>query len=391
VAERRSIYRGNVLALGLVSLLTDASSEMILPLLPLFLTTVLHAGATGLGGIEGAAEATAAILKLVSGRWADRTGRRRPFVLLGYGISTVSRPIVALATAPWHVLAVRMSDRVGKGIRTSPRDALISLSIPADQRGAAFGFHRAMDHAGAIVGPALAIAVLALFPGQLRLVFGLAALPGVLAVLAIAFLVRETEGAPPKPPLRLGFPSRRLRTLLVPLGLFSLGNASDAFLLLAVADAQRSPLELPALWMAFHVVKVAVSLAGGGLSDRMPRRWLISAGWLVYALVYAGFAFAHGPLAQGALFLVYGAYHGLTEGAEKAMVADLSAEEERGAAFGWYALTTGLLALPASLGFGILWDAFGPRVPFLAGACLALSAVVALQATTRDIQRQKGG
>lgn len=374
----------NVVALGLVSLLTDASSEMILPLLPLFLTTVLHAGATSLGAIEGAAEATASLLKLVSGRWTDATGKRRPFVLLGYGISSVARPIVALATAPWHVLAVRMADRVGKGLRTSPRDALLSLAVDPSTRGAAFGFHRAMDHAGAILGPALAIGVLTLFPGDLRLVFALAAIPGILAVAAIAFLVTEPPGGAPKKSPGFAAPGPRLRALLVPLGLFTLGNASDAFLLLAVARAGRSPLELPVLWMAFHVVKVATSLAAGPLSDRLNRRFLLAAGWIVYALVYAGFAFASDLGTQTALFLVYGAYHGLTEGAEKALIADLSSEEDRGAAYGWVALTVGLLAFPASLGFGVLWDEFGPAVPFLTGSALALSAVVALLAMNRE-------
>lgn len=371
-------WTGNVLALGIVSLLTDASSEMVIPLLPLFLTTVLHAGATSLGLIEGAAEATAALLKLWSGHRADRTGRRRPLILLGYSISSLARPVVALAMAPWHVLAVRVVDRVGKGIRSTPRDALLSLSVAPSERGAAFGFHRAMDHAGAILGPLLAIGVLAAFPGNLRLVFALAAVPGLLAVCAIFALVRETPGSAAPRPAGLSPPGPHLRRLLLPLALFTLGNASDAFLLLRVAEAGRSPLELPALWMAFHTVKVATSLAAGRWSDRVDRTLSIGAGWLVYSGVYAGFAFAEGPIAHAALFVVYGAYHGLTEGAEKALVADLSSEDGRGAAYGWHAMTTGLLALPASVAFGVLWDAFGPQVPFLAGSALAVTAAAVL-------------
>jgi MFS family permease len=382
--SRGAWRRGNVLWLGIVSLLTDASSEMVVPLLPLFLTTVLNGGPLALGWIEGAADATSSLLKLFSGRWSDRTGRRRPLVLAGYGLSTVARPLVAVAGAPWHVLVVRVTDRVGKGIRSSPRDALIAGSVGPDDRGAAFGFHRAMDHAGAVIGPLLALAALWLWPGDLRTVFALAAIPGVFAVMAIAIGVREAAPtAPPAAQAPLGKPPPELRGLLAAVALFTLGNASDVFLLLRAGGEVGSTTTLPLLWMAFHVVKVASSLLGGRLSDRIDRRRVILAGWIVYALVYAAFAYVEDPLAVAALFVVYGTYHGLTEGAERALVADLAPAGARGTAFGWYNLVVGLLALPASVMFGFLWEYAGAPVAFLTGSALALAAALVLAAAVR--------
>jgi MFS family permease len=382
--SRGAWRRGNVLWLGIVSLLTDASSEMVVPLLPLFLTTVLNGGPLALGWIEGAADATSSLLKLFSGRWSDRTGRRRPLVLAGYGLSTVARPLVAVAGAPWHVLVVRVTDRVGKGIRSSPRDALIAGSVGPDDRGAAFGFHRAMDHAGAVIGPLLALAALWMWPGDLRTVFALAAIPGVFAVMAIAIGVREAAPtAPPVAQAPLGKPPPELRGLLAAVALFTLGNASDVFLLLRAGGEVGSTTTLPLLWMAFHVVKVASSLLGGRLSDRIDRRRVILAGWIVYALVYAAFAYVEDPLAVAALFVVYGTYHGLTEGAERALVADLAPAGARGTAFGWYNLVVGLLALPASVMFGFLWEYAGAPVAFLTGSALALAAALVLAAAVR--------
>jgi MFS family permease len=371
----------NVLVLGAVSLLTDASSEMIVPLLPAFLLTLPGGGALALGLIEGAADTVASLLKLFSGVWADRLGRHRPIVLMGYGLSSAARPIVALAGAAWHVLLVRVLDRVGKGLRSSPRDALLAGSVPAEQRGFAFGFHRSMDHAGAVVGPLLALAALALWPGRLRLVFWLAAVPAALAFATLALGLRETgavaRAAPPQLRFAPGEKAALLR-FLGPLALFTLGNSTDAFLLLRAGATSASLTTLPVLWLALHVVKSVTSPLGGRLADTWGPRRTLALGWIVYAVIYAGFAWVDSEAGIAVLFVTYGLFHGLSEAPEKTLVASLVAADRRGTAFGWYNLTLGVLALPAGLLFGGVWQAFGSSAAFLLGAGLALAALVAL-------------
>lgn len=385
--------------LGLVSLLTDASSEMIYPLLPSFLTGVLRARPAFVGLVEGLAESVASLTKVASGRLSDRVRRRKPLVVAGYTLSTVARPLVALAVAPWHVLAVRLADRVGKGVRSAPRDALLAQVAPSTELGRAFGLQRAMDHAGAVIGPLLASAVL-LVHDDVRLVFALAALPGVAAVLVLLFGVAEARpGAPgdPAPAAPARVPDRApvphapatpgLRRFLAVAGLFTLGNSSDAFLLLR-AQGLGVPLALvPMLWTAHHVVKAATSTAGGALSDRVGRRAAIAAGWVIYAAVYAGLALATRPWHVWLLFVVYGLHHALTEGPERALVAELAPSEGRGHAFGLFHAITGLLLLPASLLTGTLWQAVSPRAALVTGAGLALAATVALLAFVRGPAR----
>ncbi|OIP41344.1 MAG: hypothetical protein AUK47_06450 [Deltaproteobacteria bacterium CG2_30_63_29] len=372
----------NVVALGVVSLLTDSASEMVIPLLPVFLTTVVGAGPLALGAIEGAAEAVASLLKLLSGRWSDRLGRRRPFVLAGYSLSSTARPFMALAGAAWHVLAVRLLDRTGKGLRSSPRDALLAASVAPEHRGAAFGLHRAMDHAGAVIGPLLAFAFLTWWSTDLRLLFGLSIIPGALAVAALVFAVREAKPEDDRVTAKKSAAAPRtsgsLHRVLWPVGLFTLGNASDLFLLLKASESRSSLTSLPLLWMGLHVVKMLASVPGGWLADVFGRRRLIAVGWGVYAAVYVGFAFAESRVVVWALFVVYGLYHGLTEGAEKALVAELAPAASRGTAFGWYHLTLGLGGLAASLLFGGIWQWAGSMAAFLTSAGLALLAVVAL-------------
>ena len=378
---RRAIGR-NVLVLSLVSFLTDVSSEMIYPLLPLFLTGTLHAGASAVGLIEGAAESTAALLKLGSGWWSDRVRRRKPLVVLGYAVSSLARPLVAAAQAASQVLAVRVADRVGKGLRTSPRDALIADSVDPSIRGRAFGLHRAADHAGAVVGPLVAFAILRWRPETpLRSLFWLAAVPGVLAVIALAWGVKEAARAPPAARSAAGLSGgmgRRFWAYLAVLLVFTLGNASDAFLLLRASQLGIGETLLPVLWAMLHVVKSVSSTPGGMLSDRLGRKPLIVVGWIVYAGVYVLFGRASAPWHVWALFAVYGLYFGLTEGVEKALVADLASPERRGAAYGWYNLALGVGALPASLVFGLVWDRFGSSAAFAYGAGLAFAAAVAL-------------
>ena len=372
----------NVIALAAVSFFTDVSSEMIYPLLPIFLTTTLGASAGLLGVIEGAAESTAAMLKLASGWWSDRVRRRKPLVVLGYGVASIVRPLVAIAQSAGQVLAIRLTDRMGKGIRGAPRDALIADSVAPSLRGKAFGLHRAADHAGAMIGPLLAFALLQWFGVEMRTVFWLAAIPGVIAVAVVIGAVREVKPAlrdsPAKPlqaetrvpPSDRSLPPRFWAFLGVVL-LFTLGNSTDAFLILR-AQQLGVPLALvPVLWALLHVVKSAFATPGGSLSDRIGRTPAIVAGWTIYALVYGGFAVASQAWHAWALFAVYGLVFALTEGPERALVADLAGAERRGTAFGFFNLTIGLGALPASLLFGLLWDRFGYGVAFLTGGALA--------------------
>jgi len=378
----------NVLVLAAVSLLTDASSEIIYPLLPIFLTTVLGTSAAAVGAIEGAAETTAALLKLASGWWSDRARRRKPLVVAGYALASLARPLVAIAQSAGQVLAIRLTDRVGKGIRGSPRDALIAESVDPAIRGRAFGFHRAADHAGAVIGPLIAFALLRWEQLPLRTVFLFAALPGVLSVIVLVLGVRETprDARASTGTKKAGVPSldaslgRAFWTFLASVLLFTLGNSTDAFLILR-ANQLGVPVSLiPILWAALHVVKSAASVPGGSLSDRFGRKPLILAGWAVYAAVYVGFGRATETWNAWALFLAYGTFFGLTEGTQAALIADLVGQARRGTAYGWYYLAVGIGALPASVLFGLVWDRVSPRAAFDLGAGLALAAAVVLLA-----------
>jgi MFS family permease len=366
--------------LGFISLATDAASETIYPLLPFFLTRVLGAGAVSLGVVEGAAEAANSLLKIWSGRTTDRARQARPLVLLGYGLSSSVRPLIALATGWVQVLSVRVADRVGKGIRGAPRDALLASWASATNRGKVYGFHRAMDHAGAIVGPLLASAFLYFYPDRYRTLFALTIVPGVIAV-GLIFLVAEPERRPPAPTGAPGargvLPAAFTRFMLV-LALFTLGNSTDAFLLLRLTDAAGSARFIPLMWAALHVVKASVSVAAGSWSDRVGRRVVIAIGWIVYAAVYAGFASTASLTMLLVWFLVYGCYFGFAEGTEKALVADLAPIEQRGLAFGIYNAVQGLGALAASVLFGVIWSSFGAPAAFATGAGLAIAATALL-------------
>jgi MFS family permease len=371
----------NVLALAAVSFLTDVASDMTYPLLPLFLATTLGASATAVGAIEGAAESAAALLKLASGWLSDRVPRRKPLILAGYGIASLIRPLIGLAQSASQVLAIRVADRVGKGIRGAPRDALIADSVDPAIRGRAFGFHRAADHAGAVVGPLLAFALLRWGGLDLRDVFLLTAIPGALAVAAVVFGVREVprETAKTSRKLDLRAPlGKRFWSFLTVLLIFTLGNSTDAFLLLRARDLGIDAALIPILWALLHVVKALSSTPGGALSDRIGRKPLLIAGWVLYAAVYFALSRADAAWQVWALFAVYGVYFGLTEGVEKALVADLVPADRRGTAFGWYNLAMGVGALPASLIFGMIWDRAGAPVAFGFGAIMALIAAIGI-------------
>ncbi len=366
----------NVVALGVVSFLTDVSGEMIYPLLPLFLTQYLGASAAFLGLLEGAAESVSAFLKLLSGIISDRVKDRTRWILGGYTLSSISRPLMGLAQGPWAVFFIRLSDRVGKGIRTSPRDALIADTTDPALRGKAYGFHRAMDHAGAVVGPLLATMILLFFLKDLRKLFLLAAIPAALSVLVIVFYVKEAARREPvsKPfswNTFLTLPRGKLRIYLVILFLFLLSNASDAFILLRLTDIGIAPVLVPLLWTALHIVKTLTTMPFGMLSDRLGRRKVILAGWVLYAVIYAGFGFARAPSFVCLLFMIYGCFYGLTEGTEDALMADLAPSGERGRAFGWYNFVLGAALLPANLLFGYLWKTRGAPSAFFTASGIA--------------------
>ncbi len=387
-APQRSLFSlpRTVVVLGVVSLLTDASSEMIYPLLPLFLAGTLGASATFIGLIEGVAESTASLVKLASGWWSDRLGRRKAITVAGYTLSACARPLVALAGAGWHVLAIRFADRVGKGVRSAPRDALLAAATPAHSWGKAFGFHRAMDHTGAILGPLIATAFLAWGLTDLRTLFALAAIPGVLAVAVLVFAVRDAPAErAAASPVRLSLApfSPRFRAVLGVVTLFTLGNSSDAFLLLKAHAVGISAEWIPLLWILLHVTKAVSSTPAGALSDRIGRPRLILAGWLVYAAVYAGFGLADSAWQIWVLFAIYGLFFGLTEGVEKAYVADLAPAEHRGTAYGLYHAAVGLAALPASLLMGVVWEHVSAAAAFGLGAGVALLASVLFFAIIR--------
>ena len=398
--DKRAIPRP-VWFLGLTSLFTDAATEMIYPLLPVYLSRVLGASAVSLGIIEGVAEGVNSLLKVISGYWSDRVQRRRPIVIAGYALSSLARPFIAITSTWPQVLLIRALDRVGKGVRGAPRDVLLARFATPTTRGRIYGFHRAMDHTGAIVGPLVATVILFFAPERYRLLFALTAIPGAIAV-ALLFLVDEgaesdattTAADEPRthePPTATNRLPARVIALLGVLLVFGLGNSADAFLLLRLADALGGATYVPLLWAAIHVVKASLSTWGGGLSDRFGRKQLIIVGWTIYALVYFGFALSTGAAAFIAWFLFYGVYFAFAEGAEKALIADLTPMERRGAAFGWYNAVTGIGALIASIVFGELYEHFGAPVAFMTGAALAGVAAVLLLLIPTDTIKDSNG
>jgi MFS family permease len=431
---------GVVIVLGIVSLLTDSATEMIYPLIPVYVSA-LGSGAIILGIIEGIAESTAALLKLISGIISDKTGRRKLFVLIGYTVSSLIRPLTGIVSAAWQIVVVRMLDRVGKGIRTAPRDAMVASSVDEKIRGKSFGFERAMDHTGAVIGPVLAIAtLLILFIGfgfkdslaALRWTFILAIIPGLLAVLTVLFFLKETA-QPVKDTkfykFSLGDFDKNFKTYLLVMILFTLGNSSDAFLLFRVEESIRKskavidivnsiePLRimvsnfgdetaqanlinilfLPLIWAFFHIIKVIFSTPLGSLSDRIGRKKVINAGWAIYAFVYLSFAlliFLPSGLQVIATFILFGIYalfYAFSEGAEKAFIADLVKKEQRGSAYGLFNFAIGLGALPASIIFGIIYSlfdriipGFGGTVAFGIGGLIAIISMILLAVKVKE-------
>jgi len=423
----------SVIMLGLVSFFTDAATEMLYPLIPVYVS-LLGSGAIVLGIIEGVAETCSSLLKLAGGILSDKTGKKKLLVLIGYSISSLIRPLTGAAGSAWHIVFVRMIDRVGKGIRTAPRDALIASAAASSVRGRAYGFHRAMDHAGAVAGPLLAIiSLLTIFIlwenadplNALRITFFTALIPGIIAVLVIIFFVKESASGinkVKKAKFSLKAFDKNFIAYLAVVSLFTIGNSSDAFMLLRVADSLEqsgalvklvenlpflnlilsrftdmeirkiilSVFTLPFFWAFFHVLKSVLSTPLSALSDKIGRKKVIITGWCVYTLVYAGFAFSdYVPqdkriVAYITLFAVYSFYYAFTEGTEKAMVADIVPEGVRGSAFGAYNFAIGIFALPASVIFGAIYAAAGAIYAFLFGAAIAFAAMLALLFFVRE-------
>ncbi|GAB3367427.1 MFS transporter [Lysobacter rhizosphaerae] len=386
IASLRLLPR-SVWLLGFISLMNDASSEMIYPLLPLFIVGTLGAGPRVLGLIEGLAEAVSSLLKLASGIWSDRTRRAKPFVVTGYGVAGLARALIAAATGWWFVLLCRLADRIGKGLRSSPRDAMLGRSVEPGQRGLAFGFHRAMDNAGAVLGPLVAAALLG-WGMELRTVFWCAAIPAVVVFIATLQL-REPEAEARVPSPRFNWHLRefppRFRRYLIVLGLFMLGNSSNLFLLMRVRELGLPQAQVPLLWATMSGVAAVFLTPLSALSDRLGRRRLIIAGWIAYAAIYLLLGWSGvKPWGVWALFVAYGLFIAATEGAEKALVADLVPREQLGTAFGWYHLTLGITLLPASLLFGALWESVSAFAAFAFGAACALLAAGLLVFWIRD-------
>jgi MFS family permease len=368
--------------LGVISLVNDAASDMIYPLVPLYLTSVLMAGPKALGLIEGIAEAVSSLLKLVAGVLADRSRKVKYWVVAGYGVAGVARPLLAFATSWLGVLACRVADRIGKGLRTAPRDALLTLSVKKEQRGLAFGFHRAMDNFGAVVGPLLAAGLLALGM-PLKQVILCAFIPAAI-VLWLALAVPEPEHPPESKPMPFSWNLREFppafKRYLVVIGLFMLGNSSNMFLLLRARDLGLGEADVPLLWALVSFVAGALSTPLSALSDRIDRRTMIVVGWSIYAVLYLLFGLMPGkPWLLWPMFAAYGVFLAATEGVEKALVADMVPGNQSGTAFGWYNLVVGIALLPASAIFGWLWASLSPLSAFGFGAACALLAALLLR------------
>lgn len=373
----------NVKLLGWASLLNDVASEMIFPLLPQFLITVLGGNKFQLGVIEGFADSVSSFVKLWSGGRSDRGGNRKVFIVSGYALAAIIRPLCGVITLPWQLFGVRMVDRVGKGIRTSPRDALIADSTPPEIRGRAFGFHRGMDHLGAAVGPLLAAAFLYFWPNALRTMFLLTLVPGIIVVALLMLGLREKARQSPAVEQRhQGFSLRPFgagfRLYLLALVVFTLGNSSDAFLLVRAGELGVATWLLPILWCVFHIMKSAGNMLGGRLADRWGPKAMLLIGWFYYAIVYLAFALATSAWEIWILFAAYAIFYAVTEPAEKSLVANLVDQRHRGLAYGWFNFALGVATLPASMVFGELYQAFGPLAAFGTSTVLAVIAAAML-------------
>lgn len=374
-------FEKNVFFTGLVSFFTDVSSEMIYPLVPIFLASVLGVNKAIIGIIEGIAESTASIVKLFSGWFSDRIGRRKVLMVFGYGISTASRPFMALATHWGHVLSARFVDRFGKGVRTAPRDVILTESTPPTHLGRSFGFHRAMDTVGAVVGPVVAFGLLSVYQGNYRLVFWLSIIPGIAAVLIAGGLVTEKRRAKvvPGKPFKLDLRrfDRPYKNFLIVATIFALGNSSDVFLILRAENLGVKTALIPLAYLTFNMIYALSAWPAGVLADYFGKRRLVIGGFVLFAAIYLGFALASHPTHAWLLFPLYGLFMGISEGVQRAYLASIVPSDFKATGFGLYHMAVGLAVLPASMIGGFLWDAIGPEATFYYGAGTAsLSALL---------------
>ena len=358
----------------------DVSSEMIYPLLPLFLANMLGVNKSLIGLIEGIAEATASLLKVFSGWLSDRIGKRKSLMMAGYAISTLSRPVIALAGIWQQVLASRIIDRLGKGIRTAPRDAIIADSTEPSHLARSFSFHRSMDTMGAVVGPAIALIVLQLYNNNYQLVFWLSMIPGVIAVLIIAAFIKEkkrsSETSVARPRFTLKYLDWKVKFFILITTIFALGNSSDAFLILRAQQLGTRTAIIPGVYLMFNLIYSLSAIPAGIAADKYGKKRIILLGFILFTALYYGFAVANTPAAIWILFALYGLFMGLTEGIQKAFLSTLIPANFKATAFGFYATSIGLATLPASLIGGVLWDRISPAATFYFGASMAALATI---------------
>jgi len=381
----------NVVALGMVSLFMDISSEMIYPLIPLFLNNVLLASKTYIGLIEGVAESTASVLKVFSGWLSDKLGKRKSIILWGYGISVFSRPILATATSWLGVLTYRFTDRLGKGVRTAPRDAIIADSTESGSLGKAFGFHRSMDTVGAVIGPALAFLILALPGGRFQTVFWISMIPGFFALACIAIFVNDVKRQTHAnietaflSSVSFGRLERNFKAFLTVVTIFTLGKTSEAFLILRVQELGVAVAAIPLLYLSFNGVSALLSTPLGIMADRIGKRRMVLASYVFFAVIFLGFAFATSQLHGWLLFFAFGVFVAMNEGVQRAYVATMIEPEIMATGYGIYHTIVGLAALPSSIIGGALWEHFGPQALFFYGAAMALIASLLFVVLLRD-------
>ncbi len=380
---------------GLTSFLTDVSIKMIYSIMPLFLLSI-GASKTSIALIEGVAESTASAFKVISGYLSDRIGRNKPFMIIGYGITALVTPFFAFSTNYLHVLFLRFAERIGKGIRTAPRDSLISGSVRSGESGKNFGFHKAMDNSGAIIGPLAAFLLLIVFPDDYRLIFVLATIPAALGVVSIVAFIKEAKASPSGESARPSLKElpRKFYWFLVIVFVFTLGNSADAFLLIKTAETGIQKTMVPFVYMLFNVVSVFFAIPIGKYSDRTGRETLIIAGFAMYAIVYFFFGYSDSIGVYMFLFVLYGLHSALTDGSQKALISDIVRKELRGTGFGLYHAVLGITLLPASLIAGLLYDGVGSAAPFYFGSAMAIVATILMMLYTfinRQTKRQRWG